>query len=237
MAKSTSSSTTSGGMATGRTVVGMFRDRSDAEAAINALKRNGFSENQLSVAMRDPDEARRLGEDTATEAGDGATVGAVSGGLVGGTVGLLAGVGAIAIPGIGPAVAAGWLASTLVGAGVGAAAGGIIGGLVGMGIPEEDARRFDAAFREGGILVAVEGATRATEAAAILQSHRADVTGAGAPPRAHPFEADSLRPHGDPMRDEIDAAAPTRSGYTGAERRGRTGSSSYSGPERRQLQL
>ncbi|HEX3234160.1 MAG TPA: YsnF/AvaK domain-containing protein [Gemmatimonadales bacterium] len=138
------------------TVVGLFRDNTQAERAIRALKAAGFADRQIGVLMQDRDEQRRFAMDTGTKAGEGAATGAVSGGVLGGILGLLAGVGALAIPGIGPAIAGGALASTLTGAGIGAAAGGLIGALIGMGIPEEDARYYESGFREGGILVTVD---------------------------------------------------------------------------------
>ena len=156
-------------------VAGLFSERSDAERAIRALKDAGFSENQIGVAMRDRGEQRDLVNDTGTKAAEGAATGAASGGVVGGVLGLLAGVGALAIPGVGPIVAGGVLASTLTGAGIGAAAGGIIGGLIGMGIPEEEARHFDQGFRAGGILVTVEAGARADEARDILRTNAADL--------------------------------------------------------------
>lgn len=148
------------------TVVGLFRDTNQAERAIRDLKAAGFADRQMGVLMQDQDEQRRLATDTGTKAGEGAATGAVSGGVLGGIVGLLAGVGALAIPGIGPIIAGGALASTLAGAGIGAAAGGLIGALIGMGIPEEDARYYESGLREGGILVTVEAGTEADRARA-----------------------------------------------------------------------
>jgi uncharacterized protein (TIGR02271 family) len=156
----------------GRTVVGLFHDRSDAEAAINDLKGAGFTNEQIGVAMRDRGEQKDLAESTGTNAASGAATGAVSGGLVGGLIGLL---GSLLIPGVGPIVVGGVLASTLVGAGAGAATGGIIGALVGMGVPEEDAQHFDTHFREGGILVTVNPGERTTLAEDILRQHDADL--------------------------------------------------------------
>ena len=118
--------------------------------------------------MQDRAEERRLATDTGTKAGEGAAAGAVGGGVVGGVLGLLAGVGALAIPGIGPIIAGGALASTLAGAGIGAAAGGLIGALIGMGIPEEDARYYETGLREGGILVTVDAGAAAVDARRIL---------------------------------------------------------------------
>lgn len=202
------------------TIFGMFRQHSEAEGAIAALRKSGFDDERISVAMRDRQESRNLQDDTGTEAAEGAATGAVAGGTVGGALGLLAGLGAIAIPGIGPIVAAGWLGSTLVGAGAGAAAGGIIGGLAGMGVPDEDARRFDTSFREGGILVAVDAGSRTDEAAAILRSRGADVSG-----------RDIVRPVA-----TAGNRSKARNAYGGRERR-RSTSTSYSGPERRQARL
>jgi uncharacterized protein (TIGR02271 family) len=150
------------------TVVGLFHDSSAAERAIRDLKTAGFSDREIGVIMQNRDEERRLATDTGTKAGETAAAGAVGGGVLGGIVGLLAGVGALVIPGIGPIIAGGALASTLAGAGIGAAAGGLIGALVGMGIPEEDARYYESGLQEGGILVTVEAGANAAEARQIL---------------------------------------------------------------------
>ena len=148
----------------GETVVGLFQDQPSAEAAIQRLTAAGFLEQQIGVAVRDREQQQAITEGTGTQAAEGATGGALGGGVVGGVIGLLAGVGALAIPGIGPVIAGGALASTLAGAGIGAAAGGLLGALVGMGIPEEDAKHFEEGFRQGGILVTVNAGTRVAEA-------------------------------------------------------------------------
>jgi hypothetical protein len=168
-----------------RTVVGVFDDREDAERAIRDLKDAGFSGDQIGIAMRDRNVQGELVEDTGTHAAEGAVTGAVSGGILGGLAGLLIGIGALAIPGIGPVVAGGALATAfgtaagtaVAGAGIGAAAGGIVGALVGLGVPEEEARYFDTSFRSGGILVSVNAENRAMEAMNILERNGAD-TGA-----------------------------------------------------------
>src|SRR5215213_3549857 len=152
----------------GRTVVGLFTDRSDAENAIRELKNAGFSDSQIGVAMRDRDEQRQLIEDTGSTAAEGAATGALSGGVVGGLIGLL---GSLLIPGVGPIVVGGVLASALTGAGIGAATGGIIGALAGMGVPEADAKHFDLGLRSGHILVTVDAGNRTGEALGILQRH------------------------------------------------------------------
>src|SRR5215204_6191095 len=149
---------------TGRTVVGLFHNQADAERAIQRLKQEGFREDQIGVALKDRKQQDELIEGTGTQAAEGAATGAIGGGVLGGVIGLLAGVGALAIPGIGPIIAGGTLASTLAGAGIGAAAGGLLGALMGMGIPEEDARHFDEGFRAGGTLVTVSAQGREEEA-------------------------------------------------------------------------
>lgn len=163
----------------GGTVVGLFEDQPSAEQAIQQLKAAGFSEQQIGVAVRDRDQQQSLTENTGTQAAEGATKGAVGGGVLGGVIGLLAGVGALAIPGIGPIIAGGALASTLAGAGIGAAAGGLMGALVGMGIPEEDARHFEQGFQQGGVLVTVQAGARGEDARTVLRQSGADLGSMG----------------------------------------------------------
>lgn len=166
------------------TIAGSFDDRTSAERAVNALKDAGFTGDQIGIAMRDRTAQGQLVGDTSTHAAEGAATGAVGGGLLGGLVGLLVGIGALAIPGIGPVIAGGALASAfglaggtaVAGAGIGAAAGGLVGALAGMGIPETEARYFEERFRSGDTLVTVNtGAGRATEAVDILRSLGADI--------------------------------------------------------------
>ena len=101
---------------TGATVVGLFHNQADAERAVRRLKEEGFSESQIGVAIKDRHRQDDLMEETGTEAAEGATTGALGGGVLGGVIGLLTGVGALAIPGVGPIIAGGTLASTLAGA-------------------------------------------------------------------------------------------------------------------------
>jgi len=164
---------------TGGTVVGLFHNQADAERAIQRLKQEGFSESQIGVAIKDRERQDELIEGTGTQAAEGAATGAIGGGVLGGVIGLLAGVGALAIPGVGPIIAGGTLASTLAGAGIGAAAGGLLGALVGMGVPEEDAQHFDKGFRAGGTLVTVAAGNRAEEARACLYESGADLGSMG----------------------------------------------------------
>jgi len=172
---------------TGRKVVAaLFDDRAGAEAAINDLKAAGFSTNDVGVAMRDRTEQGELASDTGTKAAGGATTGALGGGLLGGALGLLVGIGALAIPGVGPVIAGGMLASAfglgggtaIAGAGIGAAAGGLTGALVGMGIPDDEAKHFETGFTAGGALVSVNAGSRAMDAMAILERNGGD-TGPG----------------------------------------------------------
>lgn len=161
---------------TSRTVVGLFRHRAGAEAAISDLHDAGFGDDRIGVAMQERMQQGDLLEELAGEPAEGAARGAVSGGLVGGLLGLL---GSLLIPGLGPVLAGGVLASTLAGAGIGAATGGLIGALVGLGVPEVDARHFDEGFRAGGTLVTVDAGPRTSQAVAILGRHEVDLGPSG----------------------------------------------------------
>lgn len=214
-------------------VVGLFRNQADAERGIQRLKESGFNESQIGVALRDRSQQQELAESTGTQVAEGAATGAISGGVLGGVIGLLAGVGALAIPGIGPIIAGGTLASTLAGAGIGAAAGGLLGALVGMGIPEEDARHFDEGFRSGGTLVTVNAGDRAQEARSCLSESGADLgpTQARMSTRAAPADR-MVGDRGGLERSYSETSEPWR----GNERRYRH-DSSYNGPERRVAQV
>jgi uncharacterized membrane protein len=183
------------------TIVGLFADQLDAERGIQALKAAGFSEQQIGVAVRDKQQQQELTEGTGTQATESAAAGAVGGGVLGGVVGLLAGVGALAIPGIGPILAGGALASTLAGAGIGAAAGGLIGALAGMGVPEEAARHFERGFQQGAVLVTVQAGGAAVQARQALLESGADLGPAQDLPRA-PMGATSEGADRLPLREE-----------------------------------
>lgn len=161
---------------TGRTVVGLFSQRSAAEAAIRDLRSAGFGEDRIGVAMQERVEQADLLENVGGEPAEGAAKGAVAGGLVGGLLGLL---GSVLIPGFGTVLAGGVLTSTLAGFGIGAATGGLLGALIGLGVPEEDARHFDQRFRDGGTLVTVDAGVRTREAVAILARHEVDLGPSG----------------------------------------------------------
>jgi len=136
-------------------VFGIFRSRASAEQAVNELIAAGFRSSDVSVLPPDQKAPRELATEKNTKAPEGATTGAATGGAIGGTLGLLAGVGALAIPGLGPFIAAGPIMGALAGVGAGAAAGGLIGALVGMGIPEYEAKRYEGRVKDGGILLSV----------------------------------------------------------------------------------
>jgi hypothetical protein len=126
-----------------------------AESIIESLKVAGFSNNDISALLPDKRGTKDFAHEHNTKAPEGATAGGVAGLGVGAALGWLAGIGALAIPGVGPFIAAGPIMAALGGAAVGTAAGGVVGALVGMGIPEFEAKRFDAKIREGNILISV----------------------------------------------------------------------------------
>jgi hypothetical protein len=136
-------------------VYGMYRDRSHAGEAIDRLLAAGFRNEDIAVLLSDNRGTKDFAHEKNTKAPEGTTAGALTGGAIGGTVGLLAGIGAIAIPGLGPFIAAGPIMSTLAGLGAGGAVGGLIGALVGMGIPEYEAKRYEGRIKEGGVLLSV----------------------------------------------------------------------------------
>ncbi len=126
-----------------------------AERIVNQLKEAGFSYNDISVLFPDKAGTRHFAHEQHTKAPEGAAAGAGTGGIVGGALGWLAGIGALAIPGLGPFIAAGPLMAALSGAAVGAAVGGLTGALVGMGIPEYEAKRYEGRIKSGNILISV----------------------------------------------------------------------------------
>lgn len=144
---------------TTRTITALFDSYSDAAKAVARLETAGIPHSDISIVSNDATERGRYGEDgTRTDhphAGTGTGTGASVGTLLGGGAGLLAGLGLLAIPGLGPVVAAGWLASTLLGAGIGAAAGGAVGALTGAGVDEAHAHGYAEGIRRGGTLVTV----------------------------------------------------------------------------------
>lgn len=142
-------------MAKNTAVFAIFRDRSSVEQAVDALKSAGFRNTDISALFPSNEGTKDFAHEKETKAPEGATTGGATGALLGGTLGWLVGVGSLAIPGVGPLVAAGPIMATLAGAGVGGALGGITGALIGMGIPEYEAKRYEGMVKDGGILVSV----------------------------------------------------------------------------------
>lgn len=136
-------------------VFGLFSSLAGAERAVDTLIAAGFRSDDVSVLAPDQRSTKEFAAEKNTKAPEGTTTGATTGGAIGGTLGLLAGIGALAIPGIGPFIAAGPIMATLAGVGAGAATGGLIGALVGLGIPEYEAKRYEGRVKDGGILVSV----------------------------------------------------------------------------------
>jgi uncharacterized membrane protein len=189
-----------GAETTGRIIVALFQDRGQAEDAIRELKNAGLTNEHIGVATQD-----RVEGISGADPGEGASAGALTGGVIGGLLGLIS---SLLIPGVGPLVIGGVLASTIMGMGVGAATGGLIGALVGMGVSEGDARYFDAGIREGRTLVTVSSTNQDPVAAMSILERRGGDLG---PSRLAPRGMD---------------------GYRGEERRSRS-DGAYSGPERR----
>lgn len=131
------------------------KTESQAIDIVDRLKAAGFSNNDISVLLPDKTGTRDFAHEQHTKAPEGAAAGAGTGGLLGGALGWLAGIGALAIPGLGPFIAAGPIMAALSGAAAGAALGGITGALIGMGIPEYEAKRYEGRVKEGGILISV----------------------------------------------------------------------------------
>ncbi len=136
-------------------VFGIYPDRIAVEEAVDHLRNAGFRSTDISVLFSDNRGTKDFAHEKNTKAPEGATTGGVAGGIAGGVLGWLTGIGALAIPGVGPFIAAGPIVAALAGAGAIGALGGIIGALVGMGIPEFEAKRYEGRIRDGGVLVSV----------------------------------------------------------------------------------
>jgi hypothetical protein len=136
-------------------VYGIYANASAAESAVQSLIAAGFSNNEISVLMQDNQSTKDFAHEKSTKAPEGTATGVATGGVIGGTLGLLAGIGMLAIPGVGPFIAAGPIMGALAGLGVGGAVGGLIGALVGMGIPEYEAKRYEGRLKTGGVLLSV----------------------------------------------------------------------------------
>ena len=136
-------------------VFGIYQNEKQAERSVEDLLAAGFSNDDIAVLLADNQGSKDFAHEKNTKAPEGTTTGVTAGGVIGGTLGLLAGIGALAIPGVGPFIAAGPIMGALAGLGVGGAVGGLIGALVGMGIPEYEAKRYEGRVKDGGILLSV----------------------------------------------------------------------------------
>jgi hypothetical protein len=136
-------------------VFGIYPSYVNVESGVDGLKAAGFSNRDISVLFPQSAGSKDFAHEKGTKAPEGATAGAGTGVVLGGTMGWLLGIGALAIPGLGPFIAAGPIMAALAGAGVGGAVGGVTGALVGMGIPEYEAKRYEGRVKDGGILLSV----------------------------------------------------------------------------------
>jgi hypothetical protein len=134
---------------------GIYRTRLDAENGVDALRDAGYRTTDISVLLPENEGTKDFAHEKHTKAPEGTAAGATSGAVIGGGLGWLAGIGALAIPGLGPLIAAGPIVAALAGAGAGGVLGGLTGALVGMGIPEYEAKRYEGRVKEGGILLSV----------------------------------------------------------------------------------
>jgi len=177
-------------MAKYTSVFGLYATPGLAESAVDQLLAAGFNNADISVLLPDDESTRAFAHEKSTKAPEGTAAGVTTGGLIGGTLGLLAGIGTLAIPGVGPLIAAGPIMGTLAGLGAGGAVGGIVGALVGMGIPEYEAKRFEGAVKDGGTLLSVhcETSEQVTAAKRALKDTGAkDISSSGeeSSPNAH----------------------------------------------------
>ena len=136
-------------------VFGIYPEYASVENGVDALKAAGFRNTDISVLFPENVGTKDFAHKKETKAPEGATTGATTGAVIGGGLGWLAGIGALAIPGLGPFIAAGPIMAALAGVGVGGAVGGITGALIGMGIPEYEAKRYEGRIKDGGILLSV----------------------------------------------------------------------------------
>jgi hypothetical protein len=180
-------------MAKNKTVIGILDDQIQAENCVTLLGGAGFPANDISVLFPDKRGTKDFAHEHSTKAPEGAVAGVAGGGAIGGAIGLLAGIGALAIPGLGPFIAAGPLMGALSGAAAGAAVGGVAGALIGMGIPEIEAKRYEGKVRGGNLLLAVhvdssEGQKRAEEILKRAGAKDVTATTEASVPKATPSE-------------------------------------------------
>jgi hypothetical protein len=163
-------------------VFGIYTSGETAERAVDSLIAAGFPSNDISVLLADTNSTKDFAHHKDTKAPEGTAAGVTTGGVIGGALGVLAGIGALAIPGVGPLIAAGPIMAGLAGLGVGGAVGGMVGALVGLGIPEYEAKRYEGRVKDGGTLLSVhcETSDAISRAKELLKSTGAeDIASAG----------------------------------------------------------
>ncbi|MDB6110111.1 MAG: hypothetical protein JWR69_1861 [Pedosphaera sp.] len=188
-----------------KSVFGLVDNENDASDIVEGLEAAGFSNEDISVLFPDKTGTRDFAHEKSTKAPEGATAGAGTGLVLGGALGWIAGIGALAIPGLGPFIAAGPILAALSGAAMGATVGGVAGALIGMGIPEYEAKRYEGRIKEGNILISVhtEDSDEAKQAKEILEE-------GGAEDIATATEA-SVKGTGGSVRSGTDRTNKTRS--------------------------
>jgi hypothetical protein len=175
-------------------VFGIYPSAEHAERAVDTLMAAGFTSSDISVLLPDTRSTKEFAHVKETKAPEGTAAGVTTGGVIGGTLGVLAGIGALAIPGVGPFIAAGPIMAGLAGLGVGGAVGGLVGALVGMGIPEYEAKRYEGRVKGGGTLLSVHCDTsgQISRAKDLLKSSGAeDIASSGESAAADPASAAS----------------------------------------------
>src|SRR5580658_9110487 len=163
-------------------VFGIYQNTKQADRTVDDLLAAGYLSDDISVLLPDNQGTKDFAHDKSTKAPEGTAAGVTTGGVIGGALGLLAGIGVLAIPGVGPFIAAGPIMASLAGLGVGGAVGGLIGALVGMGIPEYEAKRYEGHIKAGGVLLSVhcDTADKITRAKDLLKHTGAhDISSSG----------------------------------------------------------
>lgn len=178
-------------------VFGLYKTRSAIDNAVDQLKNNQFRNSDISVLMPDPQTSQNFAHEKGTKAPEGAATGATTGVVLGGALGWLVGAGALAIPGIGPFVAAGPILASIAGAGIGGTVGGVAGALVGLGIPEYEAKRYETAIKDGGMLLSVhaDDGECADKAKRILETTGAEDISSSREKNAEPAKRSSTDTH------------------------------------------
>jgi hypothetical protein len=191
---------------------GIYSDRMHVERAVDALRAAGYRNTDISVLFPENSGTKDFAHEKHTKAPEGAVTGGAAGALTGGALGWLAGIGAIAIPGIGPFIAAGPIVAALAGAGAGGAMGGLLGGLAGMGIPEYEAKRYEGRIRKGGILLSVhcDDSEWTGKAKEILENTGAEDVSSTGEATADFSKSDRPMPRSTSPSSERTTAAPLR---------------------------